>query len=283
MFGPGATNPVDGQTGGALSSVQVSATREFILGFRGMLRTQFALILREARVRHGRSRIGYAWAVLEPFAVLSVMTLFFAGLTRSGPLDPELALFYATGVLPFQYFRHASAFVGLSIEANTPLFNYPSVREFDAALARLTLDTITSLVICTLVFVFLTVIFDLPGPTHFGTLFLSYFGLGLFALGVGLNVAALQRRFQMAHYVYNMITTPAFFVSCLFFSLTSVPPHLRDYLVWNPIAHGIEGFRVGYFPDYSDTYVSLGYLYFVGLTLLFVGMLQLLLSRRGLL
>lgn len=248
-----------------------------------MLRTQFALILREARVRHGRSRIGYAWAVLEPFAVLSVMTLFFAGLTRSGPLNPDFALFYATGVLPFQYFRHASAFIGMAIEANTPLFNYPSVREFDAALARLILDTITSLVICTLVFIFLVLMFDLPGPSHLGTLAVSYFGLGLLALGIGLNVAVLQRRWQMAHYVYNMVTTPLFFLSCLFYSLASVPPHFRELLVWNPIAHGVEGFRVGYFPDYSDTYVSLGYLYFVGLALLFLGMLQLLLSRRGLL
>lgn len=283
MVGSGITNPSDTPMGAELTPRSGSVAREFILGFRGMLRTQFALILREARVRHGRSRIGYAWAVLEPFAVLSVMTLFFAGLTRSGPLDPEFALFYATGVLPFQYFRHASAFVGMSIEANTPLFNYPSVREFDAALARLTLDTITSLVICTLVFTFLTVIFDLRGPAHLGTLFISFFGLGLLALGIGLNVAALQRRFQMAHHVYNMVTTPAFFLSCIFFSLTSVPPHFRDYLVWNPLVHGIEGFRIGYFPDYSDTYVSLGYLYFVGLTLLFLGMLQLLLSRRGLL
>lgn len=277
------TNSSNDPAGAPFLPGERSVVQEFILGFRGMLRTQFALILREARVRHGRSRIGYAWAVLEPFAVLSVMTLFFAGLTRSGPLDPEFALFYATGVLPFQYFRHASAFVGLSIEANTPLFNYPAVREFDAALARLMLDTVTSMLICTLVFTFLTVLFDLPGPAHLGTLFLSYFGLGLLAMGIGLNVAALQMRFMMAHYVYNMVTTPAFFLSCVFFSLTSVPPPFRDILAWNPIVHGVEGFRIGYFPEYSDTYISLGYLYFVGLTLLFLGMLQLLLSRRGLL
>lgn len=255
---------------------------DFSVGWKAMLRSQFALILREARMRHGRSRIGYAWAILEPFAVVLLLTLFFSGVIRGGAIHPEIAVFYATGVLPFKYFRHASSFIGLSLEANAPLFSYPTVREFDAAVARLVLDTITSLLITVLVLGVLIAIFGLPGPAHLQTMLVAFAGLGLLALGVGLNVATLQRRFQMTHHVYNMLMTPAFFLSCVFFSLNSLPAEFREILAWNPLVHGVEGFRLGFFKDYGDQYISFGYLYLVGLVLLFLGMAQLLLSRRGL-
>lgn len=251
------------------------------LGLKAFFRTLFALILREARMRHGRSRIGYAWAILEPLAVTAVMSLFFAGLGGLRPTSAEFPIFFATGVVPFQYFRHTSSFVGLCLEANRPLFNYPTVREFDAALARLLLETVTSLLITVFVFLFLIAVFGAKLPAHLGMMLLSFAGLGLLALGVGLNVAALQRRFTMTHHVYNMIMAPAFFLSGIFYSLESVPPHFRQIITWNPIIHGLEAFRSGYYPVYADQYVSLSFVFFVDLVLIFLGMLQLLLSRRG--
>ncbi|MDP1667531.1 ABC transporter permease [Phaeovulum sp.] len=272
--------PTGDGLGGESRLAGLGEAQRLVAGLKAVLRTQYALILREARVRHGRSRIGYAWAIFEPFAVISVMTLFFAGLGRGGPLSSEFPIFFATGVLPFQYFRHSSSFIGMALEANMPLFNYPTVREFDAALARLMLETITSLVIVVLVFCFMMAVFSARLPVDVGKMLIAYCGLGLLALGVGLNIAVLQRRFSMTHYIYNMVMTPAFFISGLFFSIESVAPEYRLLLVWNPIIHGIEAFRAGYYPIYSDQHVSLSYLYFVGLVLLFVGMLQLMVSRR---
>lgn len=250
------------------------------IGWQTFLRSLFALVLREARVRHGRSRLGYAWAVLEPFAVTAAMIYFFVALgRRGGSLD--YAPFYASGILAFAYFRHASSFIGLSLEANGPLFSYPRVRELDAALARLTLDTITSLLICTLVFTFMFFAFGADPPRALGQMLLAYFGLSLLALGVGLNIAALQRRFNMAAHVYNMLMAPAFVLSGVFFTLQSLPYELRHIIAWNPILHGVEGFRAGYLSGYPDHHIDLPYLYFMGLLLTFTGMIQIILSKRG--
>lgn len=244
------------------------------------LRSVFALTLREARVRHGRSRLGYAWAVVEPFAVTAVMIYVFVGLGRRGG-SFDYAPFYAAGILSFAYFRHASSFIGMSFEANTPLFSYPRVRELDAAVARLTLDTITSMMICVLVFSFLSLAFGASPPHDLGRMLVAYFGLSLLALGVGLNIAALQRRFNMAAYVYNMLMAPAFIISGVFFSLQSLPYELRHIIAWNPILHGVESFRAGYLTGYPDHHLDLPYLYFMGLLLTAIGMFQNILSKRG--
>lgn len=259
------------------------ARADFAKGLRVMLRTQFALVMREARMRHGRSRIGYAWALIEPFAVISIMTLVFSGVLAGGRFQPSLAVFFATGFLPFVYFRHASSFIGMSIEANMPLFNYPPVRELDAAVARFVLDSVTSILIATLVLSTMIVLFDLPAPAHPEIMVLAFAGSGLFAFGVGLNLAALQRQFQMTNYVYGLLMTPAFVFSCIFFSLSSVPPMFKSILVWIPVVHAVEGFRLGYYPTYDGHDISLSYLFLSALILIFFGMAQFMLRRRGLL
>jgi len=246
-----------------------------------MGRTLFALILREARVRHGRSRIGYAWAVLEPFVIVAVITLLFSGILGHRSVSYQLGIFYALGVVQFQYFRHASSYIGLSLEANAPLLNYPTVHEVDTALARLLLDTATYAIITCLVIAFLLAFFRASGPHHPEWMLLSIAGLGLLALGIGLNLAALQRRYEMTMQVWSLVTAPLFFFSALLFSLSSLPPDYRAILLWNPVAHGIEGVRRGWYPDYGE-YVDLPYLYFCALFTIAVGLAQVLVTRRGL-
>lgn len=264
-----------------MTSAQTAGLQQILFGMRIHARTIFALVLREARVRHGRSRIGYAWAVIEPFAVVAMVTIFFSGLVGMRSLSNSLPIFVALGVVPFQYFRHASAFVGLAFESNKPLFNYPYVHELDAAIARLLLDSITSIVIACLVMGFLMLVFDADLPAHPHVLLTAFVGLGLLAFGVGLNVAALQRIFMTASHVYGMIMAPSFFLSAVLYSIENVPPEFRAILVWNPLAHGIEGIRLGYYKVYHAQYVSLSYLYLVAGTLILSGLLQLLLKRRG--
>jgi capsular polysaccharide transport system permease protein len=258
-----------------------SAIAQLRAGLRVQLRTIFALILRETRVRYGRSRIGYAWALIEPIAIVTFFTLAVSGFLGRRQFSTDFGVFVALGVINYQFFRHASNFIALSIEANTPLFNYPSVHEFDAALARLILDSATYFTIFWVIFGFIVLVFGATYPAHPQAMLLSYFGLGLLALGVGLNLAALQRRFEMAVMIYGLITTPMLFLTPVLYSLESLPTDMRNFLVWNPIAHGVEGMRHGYYVSYGSTYVSFSYLYMVAIILIGIGMVQVLLTRRG--
>lgn len=253
--------------------------------FRGalhiQLRTIFALILRETRVRYGRSRIGYAWAFIEPILIVAFITLAVSGIIGRRALSYDFGIFYALGVLNFQYFRHSSLYVGQSIENNAPLFNYPAVHEIDAAVARLILDSATYMVIYLVIFLFIVLVFGATWPAHPEAMLVAFLGLGLLSFGVGLNLSALQRRYEMSFQVYGLLTTPLFMLSAIFFSLENVSTDFRALLLWNPVVHGTEGARHGYYESYGETYVSFGYLYFVALTLIALGMFQVLLTRRG--
>ncbi|MDP2740437.1 MAG: sugar ABC transporter permease, partial [Pseudorhodobacter sp.] len=117
-----------------------------------MPRTIAALILREMATTHGRSPGGYLWAVLEPVAALSVLTVVFSLVLRSPSLGTSFPLFYATGYLPFMLFNDVAAKIAGSIKFSRPLLTYPSVNFVDALLARLLLTALTHVMIGYLIF-----------------------------------------------------------------------------------------------------------------------------------
>ena len=114
-------------TSGSSQAVKYQNKDSFFGKLQVQFRVLFALILREARVKHGRSRLGYTWTIIDPLFLIVVMSLLFGAFSRVPPYGDNFGIFFSTGVLPFQYFRGSSIFVGASFEANKPLFNYPLV------------------------------------------------------------------------------------------------------------------------------------------------------------
>lgn len=226
------------------------------------IRVILALVLRESRVRHGRSKAGYTWAIVEPVLQITILTILFrefrGGADGSGA---EFALFFATGVLSFNMFRNTAAYIMNSFEANRSLFNYPMVKPLDAVIARLILDLATNILVMIIVLGFQITFLDVPPPEHVPLMALPLALLALMALGAGLSLAVIKRFLPSAQNLYHIIMGPAFFVSCIFFSLSSVPTQYRMILWWNPLVHGVEGFRVGYFADYSAPDINLLYLF----------------------
>jgi capsular polysaccharide transport system permease protein len=243
-------------------------------GTRGLstqLRVIFALILREARVRHGRARIGYTWAIIEPVLLISVMTFLFTQVGSRGSGSGDFALFFATGVLSFQLYRNTSVYVSMSFDQNKPLFNYPLVKPMDAAIARLCLDSATQFLVILLVLCFQILVLGAPPPNDPPKMALALVLMIFLAFGVGVSLAVLRRFMPAISNVYLVIMGPAFFVSCVFFSVSSVPTMYREWLVWNPLVHGVEGFRSGYYPEYADADVDLFYLFTWVVVLNFIG------------
>lgn len=56
-------------------------------------RVIYALILREALSKYGKSKIGYLWALVEPVAQVLILVLIFSGLGRQSPVGGDLAVF----------------------------------------------------------------------------------------------------------------------------------------------------------------------------------------------
>jgi capsular polysaccharide transport system permease protein len=221
----------------------------------------FGIFIREIENRFGRYTLGYLWAPLEPFIYVAVMTVIrgaFSGAPMAGLPSP---VFFASGVLPFILFRIIPITSLSSVESNLGLFNYQRVKPADVFVARFILENLIILFVGLVIFPLLHLIgleFEINSPLRF----FGIYGLFLmFIAGLGLMFTVLGPLWVEAKKVIPLFLRPFFYISGLFFSLSSIPSSFRSAFTWNPVLHALELLRDSAFKGYDlAPEVSLRYL-----------------------
>lgn len=231
-----------------------------------------ALILREMRVRFGRSQLGYLWAVAEPLAYVAAFSAMFHFMDRHPPFGNSMALFFAAGVLPFHLFRNLGNQLTGAFTANQALLTYPIVQPIDTIIARTILEVATSLFIMLVVLSAFIVAGNAPMPASIMRLLEATALLSLLGLGYGLMGAVIITRLNAWQNISRLIMAPMLFLSGVFYSLDMLPPNVRAIVAWNPVIHGVEMFRDGYYTNYRADAVDPFYLLLWGLSLSFIAL-----------
>lgn len=247
-----------------------------------MPRTVAALVLREMATTYGRSPGGYLWAILEPVAVLALMSLIFSFAFRSPSLGTNFPLFYATGYLPFVLFNDVANKMATSIRFSKQLLAYPSVTFVDALLARFTLSLLTHLMVGYIVLSGILLVFDTRAILDLGQIFLAYAMGALLGLGVGTLNCFLMTSYPAWERAWQIVTRPLFLISCIFFVFDDMPPIAQDILWFNPLVHLVGTMRRGFYATYHGDYISLLYVAAVSVICLMLGLVLLWRDHRNL-
>ncbi len=233
-----------------------------------------ALFIRELKTRFGRYRLGFFWAMIEPIVHILVLTILFSFLRDKGDFyGIPFPLFFGVGVLAFFIFQKIVTGGINSITANLGLFAYRQVKPIDAIAVRAFLEL---LIIC-LVMVFLTWLgawfFEYETIPH-RPLFILFVILILFifALGLALMTAVIGVKYPEAAQLINMFMRPLYFLSGVFFPLQAMPENYHAYLLWNPLLHGVEQLRAGWFFDYPADETNIFYVFLWALPIFFFGL-----------
>jgi len=223
-------------------------------------RVLLALMLREARTRYGRQRVGYLWALIEPILHIAIFYAIFQYTLRIVPLGNSLAMFLATGLATYIGFSHVMNRTQGGFASNEALLAYPVVSVMDVFLGRALLELATWITVTVIILGALIASGLDPLPQSvlmMVSAILLLFGLG-FGVGVLIGIAA-----QFVPSVDNL-TSIAFrilyFTSGVFFLPDALPPSVRDVLAWNPVLQGITLFRMGYYGNYDSHMLDLNYL-----------------------
>ena len=97
-------------------------------------------------------------------------------------------------------------------------------------------------------------------------------GLWLFGLGYGLVTSVGMRLVQDLGHIFQILMMPLYLISGVIVPISSIPLPYREWLLWNPLVHGLELVRLGFFPHYHTVDVSFSYLYAWVLCSLALGM-----------
>ena len=234
------------------------------------IRVICALLLRQMR---GRSTFGYLWDVLGPVVHIVALTLILIAFDRRvAPLGQSLPLFLATGLIPYKMFTGLASRSHSVISKNSTLFALPVVKPIDAIFAKLFLEIATSMCVALIVFTGLRLLDLAPPPVEPLQLAGGFLALALFGMGVGSMNAVISWIAPAWDRIYSVLTMPLFFFSGIWYIPDALPEKFRNIIVWNPVLHGIEWFRRGFYVNYGERTLDHGYLLGCALGTLLVGL-----------
>ncbi|MDA7422715.1 ABC transporter permease [Tritonibacter multivorans] len=244
------------------------------LRFRGA-RAITALILREMSTTYGRSPGGYLWAVLQPVAMIVMLTLAFSVLLRSPSLGTSFLLFYASGFLIMRMFQEVVSAVGWAIGFNQALLAYPRVTYVDTLVARGVLALLTQIMVSAIVLVGIFLYDDVRVILDFAPILLAYGMAILLGFGIGTFNAYASFSFPVYKTVWGILTRPLMLVSGIFYIYEDLPEFAQTVLWYNPLIHLTGLARMGFYADYDPGYISLLYVALVACIPMFFGVLML--------
>lgn len=243
--------------------------------FRQALRLQgrviYALMLREALTRYGKSHLGYLWALLEPSLQILLLVWIFSQWGRAAPVGQDLGLFFMTGIVPWFIYSNISGRLSGALSANQALLTYPQVTPFDVLMARAVLEWITLLSVAAIL---LGVLSALSRPWGFYDpvqCLLALITLAVFAWGIGMINAVIRLYFDSWDKVFSTLNRPLYFLSGIFFTVGSLPPAIRPWLQWNPIFQFVEWYRSGFYAVYERMPIRHSYALACALVAFFCG------------
>lgn len=202
----------------------------------------YFLTWRDIKVRYKQTILGIGWAVLQPFMIMVVFSVFFgrlAGVPSDGLPYP---IFAFAALLPWQLFAHALNESSNSLIANERLITkvyFPRLIIPLAAVLGGLVDFGVSLSLLLLMMAYYGIV---PTGAVWTMPFFILLALGA-ALAVGLWLSALNVKYRDVRYTIPFVTQFWLFMSPVAYPSSLVPEPWRFLYAFNPMVGVIDGFR----------------------------------------
>lgn len=237
------------------------------------IRSVTALVLREMQARYGRSPGGYIWAILEPLGMVIIISYAFSLMLRSPALGNSFILYFTTGMMPFSMYAKVQQMTSGALMYSRQLLTYPVVNWVDAVMGRLILNVLTGTLVAFVIFTGILYAIGSRTELDYIPMISAYLMAICLGFGMGLVNCVIVGFFPVWQSFWLVITRPLFLASGVIILYEDMPPLAQKILIWNPLLHVTSKMREGFYPLYSPDWVSLTYVWSVGLIMIAVGLM----------
>ncbi len=202
----------------------------------------YTLSVFRLNVRYKQSALGWAWAALQPLALMTIYTIIFTRVTKVATGGVPYPIFVFCGLLPWIFFSStvSNSVNGLVLHPNllTKMYFPREIIPLSYLLASLLDFCIASVLLaCLLVY------YRIPMGLHLLYGILIMFILAVFAAAIALFFSTLQVRFRDVGLAMPFVMQIWMFTVPVVYSLQSVPVRFRTSYLLDPAAGLIESFR----------------------------------------
>ncbi|HOD72746.1 MAG TPA: ABC transporter permease [Deltaproteobacteria bacterium] len=216
-----------------------------LIDFRELIhyRDLFAfLVIRDIKVKYKQTVLGGLWAIIQPFFLMVVFTLFFGKLAKIPSDGIPYPIFNYTAMIAWTYFAGAINTSSNSIVGSGSLI---SKVYFPRVIIPLT-SVLAGLLDFSLAFI---VLLGMMLYYHIYPTIMVLFLPGLVVLmmltasGVGMLLAALNAKYRDIRYTIPFLVQFWMFATPIVYPASMVPERYRMIYALNPMTGVVEGFR----------------------------------------
>ncbi len=228
-------------------------------GHRPIGRTLMAMFIYQLRVMHGESRIALVWALVGPVVLLTLISSLYILMGTHYILGMDVQTFSLLGATTWIMFRQIAFRSSTAYVSARGLLNFQGVTPLMCALVQAMIYVSVYLVVFA---VLITAghaigLITLPKSWPGFITFVVLMGVAGAAMGVLFGSIATYWHFFLR--LAPIIERGLQIFAAVFFVSEQFPEQLRPWLLWSPLAHGMQLLRSAYFQAYQSHDASLGY------------------------
>jgi lipopolysaccharide transport system permease protein len=202
----------------------------------------FFLTWRDVKVRYRQTALGAVWALLQPFTLMIVFTIFLSRLAHVPSNGLPYPIFTYAALVPWTLFSSSLGSVSDSLVANSNLISkvyFPRLVIPLAVTGSFIFDFLIALGLLVVMMVYYGVY---PGVAILALPLLVALTLAT-ALSVGIWLTALNVRYRDIKYTVPFLIQIWLFASPIAYATSLVPSRWRLVYSLNPMTSVIDGFR----------------------------------------
>jgi lipopolysaccharide transport system permease protein len=208
----------------------------------------FFLVWRDIKVRYKQTVLGAAWAIIQPFFLMVVFTLFFGRLAKMPSDGIPYPIFSYSALVPWTYVSVSVALAGNSLVGNANLLTkvyFPRI----ALPASSVLAGAVDFAIASTVLIAMMIYYDVALSWELLLWPVLLVPLMMLTLGVGMILAALNVKYRDVKYAIPFALQLWLFVTPIIYPTSIVPERMRFLVGLNPLTGIIEAFRASLLPN----------------------------------
>lgn len=202
----------------------------------------YFLVWRDVKVRYKQTMLGGAWAVLQPFLLMVVFSVFLGSLGHLPSNGIPYPIFSYSALVAWTLFSSALVAASGALVQNSSLVSKVYFSRLSMPVAA-TLACLVDFVIAFAVLIGMMAFYGYGPSTRMLWLPLLVLLAVLTALAVGIWLAALNVRYRDFRYVVPFLVQLWLFATPVAYGANLIPHAYRLVYALNPMAGVVEGFR----------------------------------------
>jgi lipopolysaccharide transport system permease protein len=202
----------------------------------------YALSLFRLNVRYKQSALGWAWAALQPLALMGIYTFVFAHVTKINTGGAPYSIFVFSGLLPWIFFSSSITNAVHGIVAYPGLLTKMYFPREIIPLSYLAVG-VTDFIIASIILAGMLAHYRVALTWNSFYAIPILVVLGAFAAAMALFLAAVHVRFRDVGLGLPFVLQVWMFATPVVYSLQAVPARFRRFYMLDPAAVAIDSFR----------------------------------------